>query len=160
MTAALTTVRGWGPHGVVLCASCRRTGLCRLGVTSEIVDGDAVAYELHCPREHEGGPNVAHGGWTAGVLDELAGHVVVLRGQLAVTGQLSVRFVRPVPVERPLLGRASLVRREGHRWFIEAQIVLASSGAQLAAAEAVLVARDADHFARHERWLAEQEGSA
>jgi catechol 2,3-dioxygenase len=53
------------------------------------------------------GPRLHHVGlWTAGVLDEVLGHVPILQGQLTVTGTLTVRFVKPVPIERPLEARA------------------------------------------------------
>ena len=78
--------------GVALCGACRRTGLCRLGLTEERLDEDGVAhFGLVCPASYEGGPNVAHGGWTAGVLDEVLGHVPLLHDQLSVTGTLTVR---------------------------------------------------------------------
>jgi hypothetical protein len=121
---------------------------------------EAVIYSLSCPADSEGGPQVAHGGWTAGVLDEVVGHVPLLNGQLAVTGQLSVRFVRPVPIERPLVARAQLTRREGRRWYVDATLCLAATGAELARAEAVLVARDGGHFERHQEWLADQDAQS
>ncbi len=144
--------------GVALCGACRLIGKCRLGIESEVLESDnVVVYALSCPTDSEGGPQVAHGGWTAGVLDEVVGHVPLLRGQLAVTGQLSVRFIRPVPIERPLVARAELTRQEGSRWYIDATLCLAATGAELASAQAILVARDGGHFARHEAWLAGQD---
>jgi acyl-coenzyme A thioesterase PaaI-like protein len=144
--------------GVALCGSCRRTGKCRLGLTTERLDADGAAcFDLVCSIENEGGPNVAHGGWTAGVLDEALGHVPLLHGQLTVTGTLEVRFVRPVPIERPLRARAWIDRVEGVKWFISGELALASSGAVLATATGVWIARDkADHFGRFKAWLAEQ----
>jgi acyl-coenzyme A thioesterase PaaI-like protein len=142
---------------VALCRSCSRVGRCSLGLQVEALQEDGtVLSHLRCDSEHEGGPGVAHGGWTAGILDELVGHVPLLHGQLAVTGTLSVRFLKPVPIEEPLLGRAVLERREGSRWFVRATLALASSGAELAIGEGVLVERDPGHFARHQAWLAEQ----
>jgi acyl-coenzyme A thioesterase PaaI-like protein len=114
---------------------------------------------LTCPREHEGGPNVAHGGWTAAILDEVLGHVPILHGQLAVTGTLTIRYVRPVPIERELEARAWVARREGRRWYVAGELVLASTGAVLASAEGIWVERDPAHYDRHERWLAEQDAS-
>jgi uncharacterized protein (TIGR00369 family) len=142
---------------VGLCLACTRLGRCRLGLRTERLDDGVVTTELVCDRDNEGGPRVAHGAWVAGVLDELVGHVPILHGQLTVTGTLNVRFVKPVPVERPLRGEASVVRREGHRWYVEAHIFLESSGAELARADAVMVERDPQHFERHRQWLAEQE---
>jgi hypothetical protein len=55
-----------------------------------------------------------------------------LHGELAVTGQLSVTYVKPVPIGRPLHARAWQVRREGHRLYVAAELTLASTGAVLA----------------------------
>ncbi len=116
--------------------------------------------DLVCGPENEGGPEVAHGGWTAAVFDEVLGHVHVLHGELAVTGQLSVTYVKPVPVGRPLHARAWQVRREGHRLYVAGELILASTGAVLAHGEAVMVLRDRGHFARHREWLTQQDQAA
>jgi acyl-coenzyme A thioesterase PaaI-like protein len=144
--------------GVALCGACRRTGRCRLGLTTERLDGDGAAhFEITCPPEHEGGPGVAHGGWTAAVLDEALGHVVLLNDRMAVTGTLTIRFERPVPIGRPLEARAWAERHEARKWHLAGELVLASSGASLARADGVFVLRDgATHFGEFERWLAEQ----
>jgi acyl-coenzyme A thioesterase PaaI-like protein len=140
--------------GVVLCGSCQRISRCRLGLRRETLQADDVVIsEIECPRDNEGGPNVAHGGWTAGILDEMVGHALLLRGEFVVTGTLQVKFVKPVPVERPLIGRAREVGREGRRVFVEANIVLPGTDVVVASAEATMVRRPADHFKRHEEWL-------
>lgn len=146
---------------VALCGACRRLGACRLGLGQEQLQPDgSVHTELICGPENEGGPQVAHGGWTASVFDEVLGHVPLLHGQLAVTGQLWVTYVKPVPVGRPLRARAWTQRREGRRWYVEGEMTLAFTGAVLARGEAVMVERDIGHFARHQRWLAEQDAAA
>ncbi len=144
--------------GVALCGACRRTGVCRLGLSNERLDEVGLAhFSLVCHADNEGGPGVAHGGWTAGVLDEVLGHVPILHGQLTVTGTLTVRFVKPVPVERQLLARAWVDRVEGEKWFVSGELCLASSGALLASGTGVWIARDAAaHFGGFEQWLAEQ----
>ena len=142
--------------GVVLCGSCRAASSCRLGLARETLGADGVVVsEIHCPRDNEGGRNVAHGGWTAGILDEMVGHAVIMRDEFAVTGTLTVTFVKPVPIERPLIGRARIARREGRRVFVKASLELAGNGVVVASAEAILVRRPADHFDRHEKWLNE-----
>lgn len=144
--------------GVALCGACTRTGRCRLGVQLERLEGpDTALFELSCPRDQEGGPDVAHGGWTAAVLDECLGHVPLLRNVMSVTAELTVSFVKPVPVQRPVEVRAWVERREGSRWYIRGEMVLLPGRALLARASGIWVVRDLAHFARHQQWLADQD---
>jgi acyl-coenzyme A thioesterase PaaI-like protein len=63
------------------------------------------------PGRFEGPPGAAHGGIVAAYLDEiLAGAAVSHTGRLYVTGELTVRYVKGTPIERPLLGRGRAVR--------------------------------------------------
>jgi acyl-coenzyme A thioesterase PaaI-like protein len=143
------------PGGVTLCAACARIGDCRLGLQTEVLEEDgSVTTELLCDESYEGGPGVAHGGWTAGALDELVGHVVLQHRRLSVTGKLTVSFLRPVPINRPLRATARQVREENGRWFVHAEIALAATGAVLATADGEMVLREWKHFARFQEWLA------
>lgn len=145
------------PKGLLLCHGCRNLNRCRMGLRHEALQpAGSVVSELACPRESEGGPNVAHGGWTAGVLDELVGHALILRGEFAVTGPLEVVFHKPIPIELPLICTTQIGKRQGRRVFVTARIELSSSGALLASAKAIMVKRPADHFERHEAWLGTQ----
>jgi acyl-coenzyme A thioesterase PaaI-like protein len=144
--------------GVTLCGACRVTRQCRLGVHHEALGEDDVAnFDVTCPRDQEGGPNVAHGGWTAAAMDEMLGHVPLLHDQMSVTATLTVNFRKPVPVERPLVGRAWIDRIERSKWFISGELLLLPSRSGLATATGIWIARDPSHFARHEQWLAEQD---
>ena len=146
--------------GVVLCGACRRVGACNLGVEREHLDDDGVLrFVVTCGPDHEGGTNVAHGGWTAAVLDDCLGHLPLQHGVLSVTAELTVTFVKPVPVGRPLEITARVDRREGSRWYITGEMTLLPAGATLARAHGVWVTRDGGHFERHERWLAEQDSA-
>jgi acyl-coenzyme A thioesterase PaaI-like protein len=59
----------------------------------------------------------------AAYLDEvLAGAAVNHSGKLYVTGELSVRYVKGTPIERPLLGRGRAVRDSGKYLDLEAAI--------------------------------------
>jgi uncharacterized protein (TIGR00369 family) len=79
------------------------------------VEGGVVSPIL-VDRRYEGPPGAAHGGIVAAYLDEvLAGAVVRGTGRLAVTGELTLRYMKPVPLETPLLGRARLVA-DGDRY--------------------------------------------
>jgi uncharacterized protein (TIGR00369 family) len=147
--------------GVALCGACRPAKTCRLGLTTERLDVDGTArFAITCPPAYEGGPGVAHGGWSAEVLDEVLGHVPLAHGQMAVTAELSVSFIKPVPIDRPLEAWARVDHRQGSRWYISGELVLAATQALLARASGIWVARDASHFERYRRWLAEQDAAA
>jgi acyl-coenzyme A thioesterase PaaI-like protein len=147
--------------GVRLCASCIPLGRCRLGIRGEGLDDDGVAhFHLECDAGHEGGPGVAHGGWTASVLDEMLGSVALLHKRLTVTKSLTVEFLLPVPINQPLRGRSWNDRIEGHRWHNVGEVTLAATGALLGRATGVFSERDPDHFQRHKDWLATQVGKA
>ena len=145
---------------VILCAECLRLGACRLGITDETVIGEfRTQTQLACPKDHEGGPGVAHGGWTASVMDEALGHLALLCGRMTVTATLSIEFLRPVPIERPL---KLIAWREGmarNRWLNAGELVLESTGAVLARARGEFSLRNkSKHFARFRDWLAAEEG--
>lgn len=146
--------------GVPLCGACRLNQRCRLGVVEERTEGDLVMSNLACPADHEGGPQVAHGGWTASVLDEILGHVPIRHNQLSVTGTLTVNFLKPVPIERPLQVRAWIDKVDGQKWYISGDLALRSTESVLATATGIWIARDVSHFIRHQQWLAEQDAAA
>jgi len=93
---------GCGPqHPIGLRVRCFKTDG---GVLSPIV----------IPARFAGPPGSAHGGIVAGHLDEvLAGAAVRHGGRIYVTGELTVRYVKPVPLETPLLGRGRVVKDHG-----------------------------------------------
>jgi acyl-coenzyme A thioesterase PaaI-like protein len=148
------------PTGVLLCRSCRVQRRCRLGVDREVLADDGSARtEVTCPADHEGGPGVAHGGWIAGVLDEMSGHALLLRDEFAVTGELSVKFVKPIPIERALIGTMTITGRDGRRVYVSGELRLADANELLATSQAVMIRRPGDHFERHEKWLASLESN-
>ena len=103
---------GCGPgHPSGLRVRCFRTAE---GVAAPIVIAPAYA----------GPPGVAHGGIVAAYLDEvLGGAVVRATGRVAVTGELTVRFVHPVPIATPLLGLGRLVADHGRYVDVEARLL-------------------------------------
>jgi acyl-coenzyme A thioesterase PaaI-like protein len=65
--------------------------------------GDVVTTRYAIPDRFHGARGIAHGGIVATVLDEVScAAVFFVRGSAVVTGELSVRYVKPCPVERPL----------------------------------------------------------
>lgn len=145
-----------GEH--MLCYACRKTGQCRLGIRG--VSSDAprtILADVVCPASWEGGPMVAHGGWTAATFDEVLGHLGPLSGALTVTGTLTIEFVKPVPIERELDVRGWVDRVEGRRWHLMGEMTLRATGAVLGRANGIFVQRNPSHFDAHRRWMEEQD---
>ena len=84
---------------------------------------DHVVSPILISRRFEGPPGAAHGGIVAAYLDEvLGGAVVRSTGKHNVTGELTVRYVKPVPLETPLLGRGRLVEDHGRYVDVEGSL--------------------------------------
>ena len=84
-------------------------------------------------KQYEGPPGAAHGGIVAAYLDEiLAGAMLHGAGRPGVTGELTIRYRRPVPTERAILGRGRLVADHGRFVDVEGELVEPESGEVLA----------------------------
>jgi len=98
------------------CGPAHPTGL---RVRCFITD-DGVVSPIVVPRVYEGPPGAVHGGIVAAYLDEvLGGAAARATGKVAVTGELTVRYVKPVPSETPLLGRGRLVA--SHERYVDVE---------------------------------------
>lgn len=108
-------------------------------------EGGEVVAEVRLRPAFEGAPGRAHGGVVAAVFDDITGFVIGRLGEAAFTGELTVRFVAPVPVEENLAVRARLDSREGRKLFISAE---ASAGdAIVARCRATYITVDPSVFA-------------
>lgn len=136
--------------GTLLCGGCRAHGHCRLGVGALVRDGGVTRADVICAAHFHAGPRVAHGGWTAAMFDDVMGRSTVLRGVPAVTGTMTVDFLKPVPVEEALVVEVRVEGNEGRRWMLSASLRLARDEAPLARARGVWVERRKGHFERHE----------
>ena len=83
-------------------------------------DVDVVA-QVVLRRAFEGRAGRAHGGIVAAVFDDVTGFVIGQLREPAFTGELTVRYEQPVPIETPLEMRARLVDRERRKLFITAE---------------------------------------
>ena len=84
---------------------------------------EGVASPVLVPRVYEGPPGAVHGGIVAAYLDEILGAAALrATGRPSVTGELTVRYVKPVPSETPLLGRGRLVADHGRYVDVEGSL--------------------------------------
>jgi acyl-coenzyme A thioesterase PaaI-like protein len=86
--------------------------------------GDRVTAQCRIADRFHGAPGIAHGGIAATILDEAScAAAVFVADRHVVTGELSVRYEHPCPVEVPLDVVATISDRTHPRfWVIEAEI--------------------------------------
>ncbi|HUY64412.1 MAG TPA: PaaI family thioesterase [Acidimicrobiales bacterium] len=66
-------------------------------------------------RPYEGGPGMVHGGYVAGLIDHMFGAAMHAGPVTAVTATLTVRYLAPTPIDRPLHLRAWFDKASGRR---------------------------------------------
>jgi acyl-coenzyme A thioesterase PaaI-like protein len=99
------------------------------------VYGDAT-YDVR----FEGLPGLVQGGFLAAAFDVMLGQAVALSGQAGMTGSLSVRYVAPTPLYRPLRYESWFDRRDGRKTFGRARLLRVDDGTLCAEAEGVFIA--------------------
>jgi acyl-coenzyme A thioesterase PaaI-like protein len=98
---------------------------------------EGVLSPVVVPRRYQGPPGAAHGGIVATYLDEILGGAALRgTGRVLVTGELTVRYLRPAPLETPLLGRGRLVADHGRYVDVEASLEELAGGDVVATARA------------------------
>lgn len=97
---------------------------------------EGVASPIIIARKYQGPPGAAQGGIVAAYLDEevLGAAVARLRGRPAVTGELAVRYVKPVPIETPLIGHGRVTLEHGRYVDAEGRLEELATGRLVASA--------------------------
>jgi acyl-coenzyme A thioesterase PaaI-like protein len=108
-------------------------------------EGDIVA-DVRLRRAFEGAPGRAHGGIVAAAFDDITGFVIAQIQEPAFTGELTVRYLAPVPVDEPLELRARLDGRERRKLFISGEA--RAEGEVIATCRAIYVTVDPGLFAQ------------
>lgn len=62
-------------------------------------DGEMTRGEVHCSWAYEGPPGHVHGGWIAAIFDHFMGMAHMRGGKPGMTGELSVRYLAPTPID-------------------------------------------------------------
>lgn len=117
-----------------------------LGVGIEVTrQGDEAVASVALGHAFEGGPGMAHGGVVAALFDDLLGYLLTLHRFPAFTGELTVRYHRPTPVDRRLQLRGWVVERQARQLITAGEIRV--DGLVVATAEATFVRIDAERLA-------------
>ena len=124
------------PHGMRLKFSYDEAGkrfLCRFRLT----------------KRFTGPPGHAHGGIIATILDEAMGKVNKIYNVIALTSEISVQYLKPVPLGKPLRVESHEVSVRGRR-HINAAAILNQRGDVLARSRGTFIAVDAEKmFKKH-----------
>ena len=108
-------------------------------------EGEEVVATVVLRHAFEGAPGRAHGGIVAAAFDDVTGFVIGLLHEPTFTGELTVRYLKPVPVNEPLEMRARLAGRERRKLFIEAEA--RAGGEIVATCHAIYITVDPSRFA-------------
>lgn len=125
-------------HACFGCGPANRTGLrLKFYVNQE----GTVVCHFRVPKRFEGPPGLTHGGVIATLLDEAMSKVNRAKGVVAMTRQMEVEYLRPVPLGTALRleGRSAGGGGRVHR--CEA-VILDAEGGVLAQGKAVFIAVD------------------
>jgi uncharacterized protein (TIGR00369 family) len=93
-------------------------------------------------KRYTGPPGHCHGGVIATILDEAMGKVNKLRHVVALTSQITVDYLKPVPLNRPLRVESREMRVKG-RTHINVAEILNQKGETLARSRGKFIAVDA-----------------
>ena len=101
------------------CFGCGSENPDRLGIEPRI-EGDKIVAELVFEKRFEGGPGLVHGGATAAFFDDLIGFVAMAHQKPAVTGNLHVDYLKPIPIGVTVRGEAWLTGVQDRKLYAEA----------------------------------------
>ena len=92
----------------------------------------------------EGPPGYVHGGWVAGVLDHIMGMTHVRTGHPSMTGGLSVRYLKPTPLNQLIEISAKATELDDKRTEVKGTMRYGET--TTATAEAIFVRVDREKF--------------
>jgi uncharacterized protein (TIGR00369 family) len=140
----LTPLSHGAPNHCFGCGPGNKTGL-RLKFFTD--DAGRILSRIRIPRRFEGPPGYMHGGAIATLMDEAMSKANRARGVTAMTRQMEVEYLRPVPLLVPLLLEGRLLKAEGRKHYCEAEVT-DSEGRVLARSKGLFLAIDVAKFAR------------
>jgi len=121
------------------CGAGNRSGLHLKFAFDEASGGFVCNFRLG--KRFTGPPGHCHGGIIALILDEAMGKVNSLRKVVALTSEITVNYLKPVPLNQSLRVQSREIRVEGRRHFNQAEI-LNQEGIVLARSHGTFVAID------------------
>jgi len=106
MDEAMATLQSRLHSQCILCGADHPQGL-RLAFNTDA--NGRVKAEFPCDRMYQGYDGYLHGGVIAALLDSAMTNCLFAHGRAALTGELNVRFLKPVVVNEPAIVSARVV---------------------------------------------------
>ncbi len=103
---------------------------------------DCFVCRFRLGKRYTGPPGHCHGGIIATILDEAMGKVNKLRHVIAMTSEMTVNYLKPVPLKQPLRVESREVKVKGRKHINMAEI-LNEKGEVLARSQGRVIAVDA-----------------
>jgi uncharacterized protein (TIGR00369 family) len=111
------------PNPENICFGCGGANVRGMQLTFEQDDAaNKIRGAFRLGPEYQGGAGFIHGGIIATVLDEVMGKVCRFRGVRAVTAELGVEYLKPVPVDVDLLIEGYETEMNGRNIHIAGEI--------------------------------------
>ncbi len=111
------------PNPANLCFGCGGANPRGMLLTFEQDDvAQRIRGNFQLGAEYQGGTRFVHGGIIATVLDEVMGKVCRFRGVRAVTAELTIEYLKPVPVETDLVVEGYELELKGRNLFLAGEI--------------------------------------
>ncbi len=105
------------------CFGCGPANPSGLQLQFMLADDKSVVCLAQVSDHFEGHPGFLHGGVIATLLDEAMSKSVRARNALAMTRELKVEYLRPVPSCAPIRIEGRVVKHEGRKYWAEASIL-------------------------------------
>lgn len=119
------------------CFACGKSN--PIGLKLEFtIEGEEYVTYFTPKKEHQGYLGIVHGGVVSTVLDEVMARYVYILGKRAVTGEMTVRLKKPVPVGKRLRF-AGRIDDENNRLILTSAAVTDEESQILATATAKMV---------------------
>jgi uncharacterized protein (TIGR00369 family) len=140
-------------HGALnRCFGCGQTNRTGLRLKFFVDEEHTIVCRLRLARRFEGPPGHAHGGIIATLLDEAMSKANRQFGVLAMTRQMEVEYLKPVPLGTRLLLTGRRTRSSDRKNHCEAQIEN-EDGVVLARAKGLFIAVDRQMLSKALRHL-------
>ena len=113
------------------------------------MDDDGIYGTVTMDWQYEGPPNSVHGGFVAALFDQFLGIGQKITGQPGMTGTLTVKYLKPTPLNTELTFTGKVIKVDGRKNTLGAEIW--ANGELTATCEGIFISINRDTYLRMKR---------